>query len=190
MELRLLIDHVLQLGQHVLRYLNRTKDFSPWYEPSKEADWEKNGVLQVARSMSQLEIYMSSFALDGEQSRSVSGILIEWWGRKMAANSFYSCYPAYVGLVGFGAAQGIGNYSEGHQKAESAGALLSTLGIQPSYVIYGDSKSAIALATQESGPWRTRHLRIRAHRLREALRCDDIVKANMTWAHGTWMAVL
>lgn len=101
LELRLLIDHVLQLGQHVLRYLNRTKDFSPWYEPSKEADWEKNGVLQVARPMSQLEIYMSSFALDGEQSRSVSGILIEWWGRKMAANSFYSCYPAYVGLVGF-----------------------------------------------------------------------------------------
>lgn len=59
---------------------------------------------------------------------------------------------------------------------------MSTLGIPPSYVIYGDSKSAIALATQESGPWRTRHLRIRAHRLREALRCDDIVKANMTWA--------
>ena len=36
--------------------------------------------------------------------------------------------------------------------------------------LYGDCKSALSLATTETGPWRTRHLRLRAHRLREALR--------------------
>ena len=170
--------YVIQLGQHVLRYLNRTKDFSMWYEPSKEADWGENGVLQVPRSMSQLEIYIdSSFAVEHEQSRSVSGIVIEWCGSPI---QWFSCRQPFI-TASTGESELLG-YSEGHQQAESVGALLTTLGIQPNYVIYGDSKSALALATQESGPWRTRHLRIRAHRLREALRCDGPVKDNMTWS--------
>ena len=169
--------YVIRLGQHVLKYLNQTKDFSLWYEPSKEADWGENGVLQVPRSMSQLEIYVdSSFALEHEQSRSITGILIEWCG---APIQWFSSRQPFI-AASTGESELLG-YSEGHQQAESVGSLLTTLSIQPTYVIYGDSKSAIALATQESGPWRTRHLRIRAHRLREALRCDGPVRDNMTW---------
>ena len=37
-------------------------------------------------------------------------------------------------------------------------------------MLYGDCKAALAPATAENGPWWTRHLRLRAHRLREPLR--------------------
>ena len=169
--------YVLRIGQHVLRYLNHTKDFSLWYEPPKEDDWGQNGILQVPRSMDQLEIYIdSSFALEHEQSRSITGILIEWCG---APIQWFSSRQPFI-AASTGESELLG-YSEGHQQAESVGALVTTLGISPRYVLYGDSKSAIALATQESGPWRTRHLRIRAHRLREALRCDGPVRADMVW---------
>lgn len=59
-------------------------------------------------------------------------------------------------------------YSEGHQEAESVGGLLGALGMDVNYVIYGDCRAALSLASTDSGAWRTRHLRLRAHRLREA----------------------
>ena len=37
-------------------------------------------------------------------------------------------------------------------------------------ILHGDNKAALSATNTESGPWRTRHLRIRAHGLREAVR--------------------
>lgn len=57
--------------------------------------------------------------------------------------------------------------------------MLETLGVGSVVkTLFGDSKSALHLAATESGNWRTRHLRIRHARLREALRQD----------HPTWTA--
>ena len=42
----------------------------------------------------------------------------------------------------------------------------------PTSCKYGDNRSALSLATSETGPWRTRHLRLRASRLRDDLRTD------------------
>ena len=69
-------------------------------------------------------------------------------------------------------------YSEGHQVAESTKALLSILELPMGRtVLYGDNRAAISLATAETGPWRTRHLRLRASKLREILR-----EAGASWA--------
>eukprot|EP00434_Breviolum_minutum_P009527 symbB.v1.2.008386.t2/scaffold525.1/size192214/11 len=37
------------------------------------------------------------------------------------------------------------------------------------WLLYGDNKAALSAATMETGSWRTRHLRLRAHALRNAL---------------------
>ena len=65
------------------------------------------------------------------------------------------------------------SYAEAHQQALSIGSLMEILEYKPTYVLYGDNRSAISLATAESGPWRTRHLRLRASRLRNDLRTDQ-----------------
>ena len=42
--------------------------------------------------------------------------------------------------------------------------------------LYGDNKAALTLCTSDTGPWRTRHLRVRACRLREVIQ-----KPNSIW---------
>ena len=41
-------------------------------------------------------------------------------------------------------------------------------------LLYGDSKAALSATGLETGPWRTRHVRIRAHALREAVRRPEL----------------
>ena len=157
---------VISMAHHVLRYLNRTKDLALWYTPCRKEDWGENNVLHLQRSMDRLEVYCdTSFGLEHEGGRSVQGTLVEWAGAPIQWSSSRQPFVA----ASTGEAELIG-YSEGHQQGLSIGAILSTLEISPTYVLYGDCKSALSLATTESGPWRTRHLRLRAHKLRESLR--------------------
>ena len=157
---------VTSMAKHVLKYLNRTKDFALWYTPCKAEDWGENNVLHLQRSMHRLEVYCdSSFGLEHEGGRSVQGTLIEWAGSPIQWSSSRQPFVA----ASTGEAELLG-YSEGHQQGLSIGAILNTLEIKPTYVLYGDCKSALSLASTDSGPWRTRHLRLRAHKLREALR--------------------
>ena len=158
--------YVWEIGCHVLRFLNFSQDWELWYEPSKSNDWGKDGVLQKPRSMSQLEVYIdTSFGLEHEQSRSVHGMLHEWAGAPLQWHSGRQPWIA----ASTGEAELIG-YAEAHQQALSIGSVIELFHEEPSYVLYGDCKAALALATAENGPWRTRHLRMRAHRLRESLR--------------------
>ena len=158
--------YVWEIGCHVLRFLNFSQDWELWYEPSKSNDWGKDGVLQKPRSMSQLEVYIdTSFGLEHEQSRSVHGMLHEWAGAPLQWHSGRQPWIA----ASTGEAELIG-YAEAHQQALSIGSVIELFHEEPSYVMYGDCKAALALATAENGPWRTRHLRMRAHRLRESLR--------------------
>ena len=157
---------VISMAHHVLRYLNRTKDMALWYTPCRKDDWGENNVLHLPRSMERLEVYCdTSFGLEHEGGRSVQGTLVEWGGSPIQWSSSRQPFVA----SSTGEAELIG-YSEGHQQGLSIGAILQTMEVSPTYVLYGDCKSALSLATTETGPWRTRHLRLRAHRLREALR--------------------
>ena len=157
---------VISMAHHVLRYLNRTKDMALWYTPCGKDDWGENNVLHLPRSMERLEVYCdTSFGLEHEGGRSVQGTLVEWGGSPIQWSSSRQPFVA----SSTGEAELIG-YSEGHQQGLSIGAILQTMEVSPTYVLYGDCKSALSLATTEAGPWRTRHLRLRAHRLREALR--------------------
>ena len=64
-------------------------------------------------------------------------------------------------------------YIESSVMGDSLQALMTeVLGVEepPAVVTYGDSQAAIAIVRQPDGPWRTRHLRLRSHALRERSR--------------------
>ena len=139
----------------------------------------------MPRNMNQLEVYIdTSFGLEHEQSRSVHGMLHEWAGAPIQWHSGRQPWIA----ASTGEAELIG-YGEAHQQALSIGAVIENITQEPKYVMYGDCKAALVLATAENGPWRTRHLRMRAHRLREALRpSTSNPHAEPTWsARHIWM---
>ena len=67
---------------------------------------------------------------------------------------------------------------EGFQAAEGLGALLQVMGFKDiTKVLLCDSKSGLQLMTAETGSWRTRHLRIRHAKLREAMQEQPVWKA-------------
>ena len=161
--------YVIEIALHTLRYLKKTWNFALNYRPCKVLDWGDENQLQCPRAMNQLEVYAdSSFSLEHEEDRSVQGIVIEQAGAAIQWSSsrqpFVAASTAESELI---------SYAEAHQQALSVGALLQILEYDVSYVLYGDNRSALSLATSESGPWRTRHLRLRASRLRDDLRTDN-----------------
>eukprot|EP00435_Cladocopium_sp_Y103_P025053 s2965_g6.t1 len=79
------------------------------------------------------------------------------------------CRQPYVSLST--AEAELTGYTSGFQAGESLSALLECLQIPiDCKILHGDNKAALSATSNESGPWRTRHLRIRAHGLREAVR--------------------
>ena len=63
-------------------------------------------------------------------------------------------------------------YNEAYQIGESIASLLAQFDISVTKVLYGDSRAALSQCTSDTGAWRTRHLRLRSAKLREALRED------------------
>ena len=62
-------------------------------------------------------------------------------------------------------------YNEAYQVGEAMSALMISMGSKVEKKLFGDSKSALTLCSGETGHWRTRHLRLRAAKLLEAVRC-------------------
>lgn len=161
--------YVIEIALHTLRYLKKTWNLALNYRPCKVLDWGDENQLQCPRAMNQLEVYAdSSFSLEHEEDRSVQGIVIEQAGAAIQWSSsrqpFVAASTAESELI---------SYAEAHQQALSVGALLQILEYDVSYVLYGYNRSALSLATSETGPWRTRHLRLRASRRRDDLRTDQ-----------------
>ena len=147
----------VKAGFHVLRCLKRTKSFGLRYESNSSTKTTWN----------QINIYAdTSFAPPHEKYRSVHGILVEHGSNIIA---WESCRQAFI-TQSTAEAELIG-YNEAYQVGEAVSALLQVLEINTkAKKIMGDSKAAIAQLTGDTGPWRTRHLRLRSAKLREALR--------------------
>ena len=146
---------VVSAGKCTLRYLNKTKNAGLHYEAM---DWS-------CGDRQELRIYAdTSFAPPHEKYRSVHGILVEH-GRNVIAwesgrQAFITQSTAEAELIG---------YNEAYQVGEAVGALMQVFEVNVSKKLMGDSKAAIAQLVGDTGPWRTRHLRLRSAKLREAL---------------------
>ena len=156
---------VVQLGLHMLKYVKGTSDWGLVYERCREADLGEDGELQQTRTVARVQAYADiSFAPARESYRSVQGIGVQH-GRNLIAwesgrQPFVCASTAESELI---------SYCEAHQVTESITNLLEVAGFKTEKQLYGDNRAALAAITNETGNWRTRHLRLRAFALREAL---------------------
>ena len=158
---------VLKLGKELMRYLAGTVNNGLHYVRCEEQPpFGEGEQLPERRSISQLEVYTdSSFALEHELHKSVTGMTVYLGGAPVlwlsGRQPFVTSSTTEAELLSCG---------EGFQAAEGLGALLQAMGFKDiAKVLLCDSKSGLQLMTTETGSWRTRHLRIRHAKLREAI---------------------
>ncbi len=157
--------YVVQLAQHLLRYLNGSPGVGLLYKPCGVGDLGNEDQLSQPRSTDRIDVYSDvSYAPSCESYRSIQGIAVEHAGNLVA---WETGRQTIVALSTCEAE--LTSYMEAYQVGCSIAELLKVTGYDVKKHLLGDSKSALTAATAESGSWRTRHLRLRASALRQAL---------------------
>ena len=144
---------VAKVGFQAMRYLHGSVNLVLNYKKSTEED------------LKDLKTYVdASFGLAHEGFRSVQGVLQSYGGNPLAWAStrqpFIAQSTAEAELLA---------YNESLQTTEALLSLMKVFERDVAGGLYGDSKSAISQLTLDTGSWRTRHLRLRSAKLREAL---------------------
>ena len=161
---------VVKMCEHILRYVNATVDEALVYRPCSEGDVGTEEELQFLRSPHRLQIFSdASYGAAHERYKSVSGAAIER-GRNLVAwdsqaQPFIAQSTAEAEVI---------SYNSAFQIGESVGAFYEAMNVKTTKHLYGDSKAGISVVASDCGPWRTRHLRIRAHKIREAIQDVEI----------------
>ena len=154
--------------------LPATKSFGLEYLPFEKAKNRNSQHLPCKRSWNQVLAYAdASFAPPHERHRSIQSVILEHAGNVLmwetTRQAFITQSTAEPEILG---------YNEAYQATESVSALLEILLKNPvEKVLLGDNRAALTLCCSESGPWRTRHIRLRAAKLREALAAGSDWKA-------------
>ena len=154
-----------------MRYLNDTKDLGLIYKKEDDDEIEVTAFGEgripggLISSVTQALLHrMRSF-----EFRGVHGVIVEQLGNLLhwqsARQPFIAQSTAESEVLGL---------CESHQTGLSVASLLEELHGEMGRRIYNDSKSALTQCLNDTGPWRTRHLRIRASKIREILREDPI----------------
>ena len=142
--------YVVELGKHVVKYLAGSKSMGLKFGSGMEGSQE----LFIKTD--------TSFAPPLKAYRSIQGTaifhgehLLQWSSGKQ---SFVTLSTAEAELVG---------YVDGFQQGQSMDGLLCIFGFNTHKRLQGDCKAALSQINSDATAWRTRHLRLRASRLRE-----------------------
>ena len=172
----------IEIGYSLLAYVKGTPGELHYPRWIKEK-WGSRGQLKVQRHNMLLEVFADIAYGAGSNHRSVQGLVICLGGAPIAWQSatqpFVTHSTAEAELV---------SYCEGLCTGRATEALLCAMWGEPltkanpfERVIYGDNAAAISLAHGNSATsWRTRHLRVRANILKEAI--DE----TGNYPGGTW----
>ena len=167
----------IQIGTTLMKYVKGNPGVGLRYTTNVPDDWGAHGQLKVKRSDLLLEIFCDIAYSAGSGHRSVQGIVVCLGGQPIcwqtSQQPFVTHSTAEAELV---------SYCEGLIAGKAAEALVMELtGVTAVMkVIYGDNIAAIGLANgTTSSSWRTRHLRIRASLLKQAL--DETDAAGGQW---------
>ena len=161
---------VIRIAHQMLQYLNNTPSLGLRYWPVAEEseDWRTLRVLAE-----------TSFAPPHEKYRSVQAVTAEHGPNLLAWESSRQALvtqsTAEAGLVG---------YNDGFQISDATAALCEAFEISVKKSLVGDCKAALAHLLGDTGPWRTRHLRLRSLKLREALNLQNgqlSAEAGLSW---------
>ena len=133
--------YVLELCEHLMKYVNYTRDLALVYVKCGEGNLGQHEELQVAKGVDALQIFSdASFGPVHERGKSVSGCVVEHANGVVAwdsqAQPFISQSTAEAEVI---------SYNLAYQIGEGVSSLLKELGFETSKQLYGDSKSGIAV---------------------------------------------
>ena len=134
-----------------------------WSTP-RRVDADPTMFRRTFREAGTLEVLVdASFGV--EEQHSVTGIMllfagcpVQWESKKQSLVALSTAEAELTAIM------------EGAQAGRSVRALLELFEVPISMEIYNDNRAALILAGGQGGGWRTRHLRIRANCLAEAIR--------------------
>lgn len=161
----------IEVGMIVMAYIHGNPGGLRYPRGGPKEIWGERQQLKIARNAKLLEVFSDIAYGTGSRGRSVQGMAIYFGGCiiswQTSIQPFVTHSTAESELVA---------YCDSLNAGRSAEAILSSMmGIQTGSneierVLYGDNVAAIGLAHgTSSSSWRTRHLKIRASYLREAL---------------------
>ena len=157
----------LLLGRAILAYVRGTKDFGLRYPVGVPLDADPDLARSKPRKPGTIEVLVDASFSPGD-SHSVSGTIIllagcpiQWESKKQSLMALSTAEAELSALI------------EGLQAGRSVRALIELLLDDVSLELYNDNRAAVVLAAGTGGGWRTRHLRIRAHCLAEAIKMGE-----------------
>ena len=168
----------VELGQAILDYVRGTIDLGLYYPKEVPVDEDPDLSRPRPRKKGTVEVLVDASFSPGD-SHSVSGTIIlvagcpvQWESRKQSLMALSTAEAELTALV------------EGLQSGRSVTALVTLLMDEVNLEIYNDNRAAIILASGTGGGWRTRHLRIRASCLAEAVK-----EGELTLSHRAGVAL-
>ena len=161
----------IEIGMTLMEYIRGNPGGLHCTKHISKEIWGERGQLKVPRSAKLLEVFSDIAFGTGSHGRSLQGMAIFFAGCVIAWQT--TCQPFVTHST---AESELVAYCDSLNAGRSAEAMLSAMMDVPSgsgeieRVLYGDNVAAIGLAHgTSSSSWRTRHLKIRAAYLREAL---------------------
>eukprot|EP00913_Durusdinium_trenchii_P016583 g15588.t1 len=172
----------VEMGLAVLAYVKGSLTFGLHYTKAVPEDTNSDLRWSVPRHSGTLEVLVDASFSPGD-SHSVTGTIIllagcpvQWESRKQSLMALSTAEAELTAIV------------EGLQTGRSVRSLVQLFTSKVDLEIYNDNRAAVVLATGAGGGWRTRHLRIRASCLSEALRAGELTLSHRVgtalWADG------
>ena len=172
----------ISLGEAVLAYLRQSLNYGLHYTKEVPEDSAPDLKRSRPRHVGTLEVLVDASFSPGD-GHSVSGTIIllagcpvQWEARKQTLMALSTAEAELTSIV------------EGLQTGRSVRALGELLFEKIDLELYNDNRAAVVLASGSGGSSRTRHLRIRAHCLAEALKKGELTLEHRVgtslWADG------
>ena len=157
----------VEIGYVLLKYLHGNPGGMHYPQTIPGGDWGRRDQLKARRHQKMLEVFSDISYAAGADHKSIQGLVVYYAGVPIAwqcgTQPFVAHSTAEAELIAYCESLVVGRATE---------ALLASIWQQWDFekVIYGDNAAAINLAHGvTTASWRTRHLRIRASVLKEAL---------------------
>ena len=157
----------VEIGYVLLKYLHGNPGGMHYPQTIPGGEWGRRDQLKARRHQKMLEVFSDISYAAGADHKSIQGLVVYYAGVPIAwqcgTQPFVAHSTAEAELIAYCESLVVGRATE---------ALLASIWQQWDFekIIYGDNAAAINLAHGvTTASWRTRHLRIRASVLREAL---------------------
>ena len=167
----------IELGRAVVAYLRFSPCFGLHYTIEVPTDVDPDLQRSRPRRAGTLEVLVDASFSPGD-SHSISGTIIllagcpvQWESRKQSLMALSTAESELTALV------------EGLQTGRSVRALVQLLLSEVEVELFNDNRAAVVLASGSGGGWRTRHLRIRARCIAEALKQGEVTLNHRCGSH-------